>query len=63
LRSGLSRILVVCYSRGGTTLSLAAHSLAAAGQNAEVARFVRRVAGDNGATSTSGAPLSNHAGL
>lgn len=59
----LAEMEALCGRRPRARLALAARNLATAGHDAELARFVQRVAGDRDAPSTSGAPLSNHAGL
>lgn len=59
----LAEMAVLCGRRPRATLSLAARNLASLGHDPELAGFVRRVAEDRDAPTTSGAPLSSHAGL
>jgi flavodoxin len=59
----LAEMEALCGRRARATLSLAARNLTALGNDVELTTFVRRVAGDRDAPTTSGAPLSDHAGL
>lgn len=59
----LAEMEALCGRRPRATLSLAARNLAALGHDAELAGFVHRAARDRDAPTTSGAPLSDRAGL